>query len=135
MKEQSDGIEFADNKEEINTCIDALVELLSSLPKSQVQLLIISRYILMAQTAACLQQLLVEADDEGRVEIHLIPEFAAGEVSTELDMLTVYDCAAFTKIILPADNFEIIPLVNGRVRFSITFHSVFRSIDRKKNTE
>lgn len=51
--------------------------------------------------------------------------FLYGAIIIEAGDLEVTDTVGFTTLISDASNFEIYPLVNGRIRLSITYHKMF----------
>lgn len=66
--------------------------------------------------------------DEDDLEVDFIPEFASGAVMMEVQELrTVGDEVQKLKMILDkADNFTIVPLLDGGVRISFTVQNVFK---------
>lgn len=114
--------------EEFDTCLDGLLGYLAALPQETTKLLNLSRYRLLLEAAAKLRTLLIDTEEEGQIDIDVDQMFNLGSVKVELDMLTVLDPKAFAELVAPADNFEVYPLTNGRVRFCITFQSVLKTI-------
>ena len=118
------------NYEENNfdTVLEGLMGFMKSLPKSQVKMLNPSRYKLMLRTAAQLTDLLRKTVSEGELEIDVDPTFNLGSITVELDSLSVDEPLAFADVIHKADNFEIYPLTNGKIRLDVTFQSVLKTI-------
>ena len=118
------------NYEENNfeTVLEGLMGFMKSLPKSQVKMLNPSRYKLMLRTAAQLTDLLRKTVSDGELEIDVDPTFNLGSITVELDSLSVDEPLAFADLIYKADNFEIYPLTNGKIRLDVTFHSVLKTI-------
>ena len=118
------------NYEENNfdTVLEGLMGFMKSLPKSQVKMLNPSRYKLMLRTAAQLTDLLRKTVSDGELEIDVDPTFNLGSITVELDSLSVDEPLAFADVIYKADNFEIYPLTNGRIRLDVTFQSVLKTI-------
>lgn len=118
------------NYEENNfdTVLEGLMGFMKSLPKSQVKMLNPSRYKLMLRTAAQLTDLLRKTVSEGELEIDVDPTFNLGSITVELDSLSVDEPLAFADVIYKADNFEIYPLTNGKIRLDVTFQSVLKTI-------
>lgn len=118
------------NYEENNfdTVLEGLMGFMKSLPESQVKMLNPSRYKLMLRTAAQLTDLLRKTVSEGELEIHVDPTFNLGSITVELDSLSVDEPLAFADVIYKADNFEIYPLTNGKIRLDVTFQSVLKTI-------
>lgn len=118
------------NYEENNfdTVLEGLMGFMKSLPKSQVKMLNPSRYKLMLRTAAQLADLLRKTVSDGELEIDVDPTFNLGSITVELDSLSVDEPLAFADVIYKADNFEIYPLTNGKIRLDVTFQSVLKTI-------
>ena len=118
------------NYEENNfeTVLEGLMGFMKSMPKSQVKMLNPSRYKLMLRTAAQLTDLLRKTVSDGELEINVDPTFNLGSITVELDSLSVDEPLAFADVIYKADNFEIYPLTNGKIRLDVTFQSVLKTI-------
>lgn len=118
------------NFEENNfeTVLEGLMGFMRSMPKSQVKMLNPSRYRLMLRTAAQLTDLLRKTVSDGELEVNVDPTFNLGSITVELDSLSVDESLAFADVIYKADNFEIYPLTNGKIRLDITFQSVLKTI-------
>ena len=118
------------NYEENNfeTVLEGLMGFMRSMPKSQVKMLNPSRYKLMLRTAAQLIDLLRKTVSDGELEINVDPTFNLGSITVELDSLSVDEPLAFADVIYKADNFEIYPLTNGKIRLDVTFQSVLKTI-------
>lgn len=118
------------NYEENNfdTVLEGLMGFMKSLPKSQVKMLNPSRYKLMLRTAAQLTDLLRKTVSDGELEIDVDPTFNLGSITVELDSLSVDEPLTFADVIYKADNFEIYPLTNGKIRLDVTFQSVLKTI-------
>lgn len=118
------------NFEENNfeTVLEGLMGFMRSMPKSQVKMLNPSRYKLMLRTAAQLTDLLRKTVSDGELEVNVDPTFNLGSITVELDSFSVDEPLAFADVIYKADNFEIYPLTNGKIRLDITFQSVLKTI-------
>jgi len=118
------------NYEENNfeTVLEGLMGFMKSMPKAQVKMLNSSRYKLMLRTAAQLTDLLRKTVSDGELEIDVDPTFNLGSITVELDSLSVDEPLAFADVIYKADNFEIYPLTNGKIRLDVTFQSVLKTI-------
>lgn len=118
------------NYEENNfeTVLEGLMGFMKSMPKSQVKMLNPSRYKLMLRTAAQLTDLLRKTVSDGELEIDVDTTFNQGSITIELDSLSVDEPLAFADVIYKADNFEIYPLTNGKIRLDIAFQSVLKTI-------
>ena len=111
-----------------DTVLEGLMGFMKSLPKSQVKMLNPSRYKLMLRTAAQLTDLLRKTVSDGELEIDVDTTFNLGSITVELDSLSVDEPLAFADVIYKADNFEIYPLTNGKIRLDVTFQSVLKTI-------
>ena len=113
---------------EFETTFDALVDYIRHLPKATVKMINPSRYKLLMRTASQLTDILRKTTPEGELNIEIDDMFNIGSISVELDSLTVENPLAFADAIYKADNFEIYPLTNGRIRLDITFHGVLKNL-------
>lgn len=118
------------NYEENNfeTVLEGLIGFMKSMPRSQVKMLNPSRYKLMLRTAAQLTDLLRKTVSDGELEIDVDTTFNQGSITVELDLLSIDEPLAFADVIYKADNFEIYPLTNGKIRLDVTFQSVLKTI-------
>lgn len=116
------------NENEFETTLDALVEYINLLPKATVKMLDFARYNAFMRTAAQLTKLLQASAPAGQIDIDLNETFNLGSISVELDSLTVENPLAFADLIYKADNFEIYPLTNGKIKLDITFQGILKSL-------
>lgn len=119
------------NELELDIALAGLFEFIQQQPNNQVKTINPARYRLMLQTAAKLTTLLKKATDEGELNITVNPTFNLGAITVELDDLSVDDPLAFADLIHRADNFEIYPLTNGKIKLDITFQSVLKTIGKE----
>jgi len=117
---------FEENNYE--TTFDALVDFINCLPKATVKMINPARYVLMMHTSSQLTKMLRKHNPEGEITMELNEMLNLGSISVELDALTIDDPLAFADMIYKADNFEVYPLTNGKIRFDITFQGVLKSI-------
>lgn len=117
-----------ENYAEFDNTLDGLMEFFESLPQATVKILNFERYSQMLRAAAKLAALLQKENPEGSIDIEIIEKFSIGAISAELDDLTVYSPKVFADITKDADNFEIYPLTNGKIRLDITFHRVLKAV-------
>ena len=93
----------------------------------KVQALVPERYREVLQAKAALDLLLVQnGTDLSRLELR--PLFGSASVSAEMEELVVSDPALFQKITEKASNFEIYPLLNGKMRLALVFYGVMKAI-------
>lgn len=116
------------NDTNYDSTLKALMGFLNTLPQSTIKALHIPRYKLMLQSASQLTALLKETISQGEITIDVDQTFNLGSISVELDTLTIYEPKVFADIICKADNFEIYPLTDGRIRLDLTFQSILKSI-------
>ena len=105
-----------------------LAELFQRLPKESVKLLNPHRYKQMLHAASLLTTLLQEDLSKGEISVNVDSMFNMGSIIVELEELTVCVPHLFSQIISEADNFEIYPLSDGKIRFAIVFHSVLNTL-------
>ena len=116
------------NDTNYDSTLEALMGFLNTIPQSTIKALHIPRYKLMLQSASQLTALLKETMSQGEITIDVDQTFNLGSISVELDTLTIYEPKIFADIICNADNFEIYPLTNGKIRLEFTFQSILKSI-------
>lgn len=117
-----------ENNNSFENALDALIAHLQELPKSTVKLINPKRYLIMMKAAAKLQQFLSQSVPEGEIEISLEEDFNLGAVSIELNDLSINDTEAFSSILRTADNLEIYPLTNERIKLELTFQGILKSV-------
>lgn len=110
------------------TTFDALVDYIKFLPKATVKMINRSRYRLLMRTAAQLTDILRKTEPEGELNIEIDDALNLGSISVELDSLTVEEPLTFADMIYKADNFEVYPLTNGKIRLDVTFHGVLKKL-------
>ena len=120
------------DEQELDMALEGLFEFIRQQSDNQVKMINPARYRLMLQTAAQLTALLKKTISEGELNIHVNPTFNLGAISVELDDLSVDDPLAFADLIHRADNFEIFPLTNGKIKLEITFQSVLKTIGKER---
>lgn len=116
------------------TALDALLDCIRWLPKPTVKLLNIPKYRKMMETAVALQMLLGETADEGCISIEIDQDFYLGTISVELSELSIQNPQRFSQIISNADNFEIYPLSNGKLRLDITLQNILKGYYERGNS-
>lgn len=119
------------DEQELDMALEGLFEFIRQQNDNQVKMINPTRYQLMLQTAAQLTTLLKKTTSEGELNITVNPTFNLGAITVELDDLTVDDPLAFADLIHRADNFEIYPLTNGKIKLDITFQSVLKTIGKE----
>lgn len=113
---------------EFDPTLDALVAFLGNLPQATVKMLNVPKYRKMLECCAALKKMLEQTHESGEINVSVDRQFNLGSVTAELDDLYVPEPERFSRLILMADNFEVYPLTNGRIRFSLAFQSVLKSV-------
>lgn len=113
---------------EFDPTLDALIAFLGSIPEPAVKMLNLPVYQRMLKACAGLQRLLAPINDSGEINLKVDRQFNFGSVSAELDDLEIHTPEQFAKVILLADNFEVYPLTNGRIRLALGFSSVLKPV-------
>ena len=109
---------------EFDPVIDSLCNFLRSNCPEKV-LLNFNRYQEMMFAKAALDDLLQKNGTSDTASISIYPEFCAASLWVELDDLEVCDKTAFYLAMKPADNFEVTPLVCGKLRLAFMFNRMF----------
>lgn len=107
-----------------NAFLDGLIEMLESLPKPAIQIAVPKR----VREMMCAKRLLECAfgADEVEVELHFLG--SCGSLCFECDALEIHKLTPFVQAVRLANNFEIYPLINGKVRFAMMFYGLFRTV-------
>ena len=122
---------FRDNERQ-DQVLDAVSALLLAVER-QPAVLNFARYRQMAFAHAILQKLARDAGDMTLTyKLHQPFKFM-GSVSLEGESLEFCNSPLFSRAAGLADNIEIYPLVNGRVRMTFTFHGLTTPIGGSKN--
>ena len=88
----------------------------------------VRRYYEMLFAKAGLDDILRQNGDDGPSTVSFMPEFSCGTLAVEVDSFEVTDKDAFMLAMKRADNFEFIPLTNGRIRVAFVFRGVMKAI-------
>lgn len=124
--------EYEKNMEPENSPImEALIRCLRE-NQPQVQILNLSRYREMLVARKALHFLLLESWQNEDTTIRFFSEFAAASLSAEVDSFEVCNKDAFALLAEKADNFEVIPLLNGRMRISFMLYRMMTSIAQQE---
>lgn len=94
----------------------------------RVKILNMQKYNTMVKSAMLLKNTIAETKDEFEVTVDVIETFNTGTVSAELDEMTLFHPQRFASIISLADNVEIFPLINGKIKLSLTYQGVLKTI-------
>ena len=91
-----------------------------------VKVLDMERYAMMLVISAGLHHLCGISEED--IEVDVDEVFGLGSVSAEVDELTVDSAPAFAELLLLADNFEVYPLTNGKLRLSFALQQVLKKL-------
>ena len=94
----------------------------------------IKRYQEMMFAKAALDDLLQQNGTTITAAISVHPVFCAASLWIELDDFEVCDKTAFYLAMQPADNFEVTPLTNGKLRLAFMFYRMFVPTQYKEET-
>jgi len=94
----------------------------------KVSVLNFKRYMEMMAAKKALNELLRQ-NNEPECRVKVFPSFCSGSLSAEFENLEVCDLKLFFDIMARADNFEIYPLVSGKVRIAFMFRSLLIGIE------
>ncbi len=116
-EEEFDGEDFAE--------VDALIEYLQSLPRPEVSILNPLRVQQLRFSGAMIKRVLRQTGCDATIvcKQHEL-EPSVGVVRVEGVPLEIADMDGFTKAVSFATSTEILPLANGKVRMSLTFHGL-----------
>lgn len=117
-----------ENHNEFESTLDGLMNFIEELPQATLKVLNLERYKMMMEVAAKLTSALQENNPDGEITIDVNEKFNLGYISVELDSLTITSPVLFAELICRADNFEVYPLINGKIKFDITFQRIIKSI-------
>ncbi len=120
--------EFEENEYANDEAMDALLDLLRSLPKNAVKMIDFGRYRSIMQTAAEMEEILAQSGEEVRLNVNIDDLFNMGSIEVQLSDLTVRNPAQFAKMISKADTFEIYPKTDGSIQFNVSFRSVLKTL-------
>lgn len=95
-------------------------------PKAQI--LNVRRYYEMLFAKEALDDILRQNGDDELSRVSFIPEFSCGTLAVEVDSFEVTDKDAFMLAMARADNFEFVPLTNGRIRLAFMFRGMMKAI-------
>ena len=127
MKNTNLPFEQADDSMFDDPIISALIDFIKNhAPKTSV--LNPRRYQEMLVSKNALDRLLTE-NDENASKIHYHPEFLCASVTAEVDSFEVTDMKMFSIAMSTADNFEMYPLTNGKMRIAFTYNRMLVGID------
>ena len=117
-----------DDYDELDEMVDELLAYLASLPPPAVTMLNPARYQAMMNSAQKLKELLTRNYMEGQIQCSVDKHHLFGTVTVEMIDLSVTTIPLFLATIEEADAVEIYPLVNGNIRFEITFQEVLKAV-------
>lgn len=92
------------------------------------QILNVCRYYEIVFAKEALDDILRQNGEQELSKISFMPEFSCGSLSVEVDAFEVADKDAFMNAMARADNFEFVPLTNGRIRLAFMFRNMMKAI-------
>lgn len=109
--------------------VDMLVDYIKQIARPELKIIDPARIASATKAKTILDRAFMEAKSNARAVVQLDPFFSTATVSAEAEDLVFYDPQAFSLAIADADNFEVYPLENGKIRISIMFYWAFRTIE------
>lgn len=92
------------------------------------QILNVKRYYEMLIAKEALDDLLRQSWCAQKSTIKFRPDFACAVLSVEVDSFELTDKDAFMILLSQADNFEAVPLLNGKLRLSFMFYRMMKAV-------
>ena len=108
--------------------VDMFADYIKQMQQPEVKIIDPARIASIVRAKAILDRFFMEDDNGARAVVMLDPLFLAATVSAEADDLVFSDPQTFSRAIIDADNFEVYPLENGKIRISIIFYKAFSAI-------
>jgi len=107
-----------------------LISLCECLRNNQpkVQILNVKRYYEMLIAKEALDDLLQQNWYDQSSKIDIKPNFSCASLSAEVDTFEITDKDAFMILLSQADNFEAVPLVNGKLQLSFMFYNMMKTV-------
>lgn len=129
MKSQSSASMFPANRED--PLFRSLKKVLSG-EAARPKILNPGRFREMMTAKKAIEAVLRECDGESNMSIHYHRVFSSASLCCEMDFLEIYDMAKFYAAMKYANNFEVLPLTNGKIRMAFTFHHMFITLEEEK---
>lgn len=94
----------------------------------KMQILNVRRYYEMLIAKAAFDDVLKKNWDSEPSTVELNPAFACASLRAEVDSFEVTDIDAFSLLLSKADNFEVVPLTNGKLRLAFMFYHMMKTV-------
>lgn len=111
--------------------IDALIEYLRELPRREVQIINPARVMQFRFAGAMAKKVLRDTKCNAKIKCHqdeCMP--SVGVIDIEGDSIDIVDIEGFSRVGEFANNVEVYPLTNGKVRMSYSFYRLMVSPDK-----
>lgn len=109
---------------------DSFVDYCRKLPRARAHILDPKRY---AEMEKCYQEMMkVAQDNYGRLSYEIHPEDGYGCIRMESDDLVWYSHQGLPCTLIFADNLEIYPLKNGKIRTALMFYGITKTLKVEK---
>ncbi len=104
--------------------------LISAIHESQPKIQIINpgRLAELSLAKTALDEILSKNGEE-ESKIKLFNLFSSASIGAEVESIEIHDMNEFYSVMKYADNFEIYPLVNGKLRIAFMFRHLFVTLD------
>lgn len=110
---------------------DRLVEYIRKLPRSQLRIIDPIRYSEMEE---CYQAMrMIAKENDGKLTYEVSPECGFGSIQLESNDLVLYAKRGYSRSLMLADNLEVYPLENGKIRTALMFFGITKAIQRGGN--
>lgn len=114
---------------DIENELEGVMKFVNNLPASKIKVLNLVRYQYMLRSVFMLKDILAETEDIFDINVDIEEQFNAGVVSVELEELTILSPAKFALLLQQADNMEVYNLLNGRLKLTLVFQGVLKTIE------
>lgn len=94
----------------------------------KMQILNVRRYYEMLIAKAAFDDVLKKNWDSDPSTVELKLAFACASLRAEVDSFEVTDIDAFSFLLSKADNFEVVPLTNGKLRLAFMFYHMMETV-------
>jgi len=120
------------NNTELEDFIDSIAEYIKEMPKPEVSIYNFKKMPDILTAKDKLYKLLCDSGSDCQISFEISELWNSGFFEVEMDDIEIHEPQLFTQIISLADNFEIYPLLSGKLRMSITFRKLFIRLPKNK---
>jgi hypothetical protein len=116
-----------ENAPDFDCFVDAIVETIESYPKPMVQIMDMKRLSEVLRAKSLFSQIFFDLNCDYDIKLNLNADMGYACIDVEIDDITIHNCniKLFFEAIKAASNFEIYPLLNGKLRFSLMYYKLF----------